>query len=198
MFRPFVQVIKTVDKSKDVLLAMDDLSKIDVLVGVPQEKSSRPKSDDITNAELAYIHTHGIRKEAMRREMDTEMDQGEPYSKAFEMYIQSHGSPLWHSPPRPMIEPAIAKAASKISVEMAEAGKAALNGIKQKMMTHLKRAGMIGQNAARAWFTDPENNWDPNAPETIAQKGSDRPLIDTGELRKSIVYILRERGQRRD
>ena len=30
--------------------------------------------------------------------------------------------------------------------------------------------------------------WTPNAPSTIAKKGSSRPLIDTGELRASITY----------
>ena len=30
--------------------------------------------------------------------------------------------------------------------------------------------------------------WTPNAPSTIAKKGSSRPLIDTGELRASINY----------
>lgn len=32
----------------------------------------------------------------------------------------------------------------------------------------------------------------PNAPSTIAQKGSDNPLIDTGRLRQSIDFEVRE------
>ena len=35
--------------------------------------------------------------------------------------------------------------------------------------------------------------WTPNAPSTVAQKGSDRPLIDTGSLRQSIRHIVRHR-----
>lgn len=33
--------------------------------------------------------------------------------------------------------------------------------------------------------------WTPNAPATIAQKGSDRPLIDTGHLRQSIRHVVK-------
>lgn len=31
----------------------------------------------------------------------------------------------------------------------------------------------------------------PNAPSTVAAKGSDKPLIDTGQLRSSISYLVR-------
>ena len=40
-------------------------------------------------------------------------------------------------------------------------------------------------------FENPKNNWPPNSPRTIAKKGSDVPLIDTGELRKSITHVIR-------
>lgn len=33
----------------------------------------------------------------------------------------------------------------------------------------------------------------PNAPKTIARKGSSKPLIDTGQLRQSITYVVRLR-----
>ena len=46
-----------------------------------------------------------------------------------------------------------------------------------------------------------ENNWPPNSPSVIAEKrrkGSTnpRPLIDTGELRKSITYFVKTKGGR--
>ncbi|MBY6921870.1 hypothetical protein HYH30_19035, partial [Clostridium botulinum] len=43
----------------------------------------------------------------------------------------------------------------------------------------------------RAWFTNPSNNWAENSAETIKRKDSDKPLIDTGELRKSITYVIK-------
>ncbi len=135
-----------------------------VFVGIPQEKSSR-KRGVITNAELAYIHTHG--------------------------------SELRNIPARPIIEPAIEVKETKdaIAQELGEAIASKLDRKDQEAMRHLKRAGMMGQNAARAWFEDPRNEWAPDSPSTIARKGSDRPLIDTGQLRKSIIYVVSKDGK---
>lgn len=54
------------------------------------------------------------------------------------------------------------------------------------------------------WFTAQiqknianSKSWaEPNAPSTIAGKGSDVPLIDTGELRKSISHVVTGKGGR--
>ena len=35
-----------------------------------------------------------------------------------------------------------------------------------------------------------EGNFVPNAPSTIAKKGSDKPLIDTGLMRQSVHYVI--------
>jgi hypothetical protein len=190
MFEAFAQV-KEKDLTPKLKKILDDLGKIDVLVGIPEEKSSR--KGHITNAELVYIHTHGIRRHSMIKEMQPVVDE-EGYSKAFEMYIQEHGSPLWQSPPRPIIEPAIEKSENKkiIGEELGEAAKKALGGDVQGAKQQLERTGMTAQNIVRGWWDDPDNNWPPNAAETIKQKGSDRPLIDTGELRKSITYVVRD------
>ena len=32
----------------------------------------------------------------------------------------------------------------------------------------------------------------PNAPATVKRKGSSQPLIDTGNLRKSITFVIRD------
>ena len=37
-------------------------------------------------------------------------------------------------------------------------------------------------------------NWVPNAPSTIKRKGSNKPLIDTGRMRQSVIYVVREKG----
>lgn len=34
----------------------------------------------------------------------------------------------------------------------------------------------------------------PNAPSTVERKGSSTPLVDTGQLRASITYLVREKG----
>lgn len=173
----------------DLKKRIHEVAKINVLVGIPQEKDSREEGGSIGNAELLYIHTHGIRKRAMREEMKSDMDEGKKYSEAYSLYVQSHGSPLWHSPPRPVLEPAIE--ANKES--MAEVLKAAvLSYIHSGSEFGFRRAGMLGASAAKNWFQDPRNGWEPNSPKTIARKGSSLPLVDTGALRQAITYVIRK------
>ena len=38
-----------------------------------------------------------------------------------------------------------------------------------------------------------EGSFVPNAPATIERKGSDKPLIDTGTMRQSVNYVVRQR-----
>lgn len=185
--------VSSADHFERMREAMRMLRDSEVLVGVPEAKTERRKAK-ITNAQLLYIHTHGIRKRSMRKEMDRTMNAGHSYSAAFQMYIMSHGSPLWKAPPRPVLEPAIDAHKAEIAKQMKDAATAALGGNEAKARVALKRAGMVGQNAARSWFTDQRNGWAPNSPVTIALKGSSRPLIDTGQLRRSIVYVVRKRG----
>ena len=110
------------------------------------------------------------------------------------MYIHTNGSGLKNIPARPVIEPAIEAPGNKeqISEELAESARAMMDGENDLALRHLKLAGMTGQNAARLWFVDPRNGWAENSPETIRRKGSDKPLIDTGQLRKAIIYVVKK------
>lgn len=188
MFNAFAKVTAGKDLTPEVKKMLDDLAKTQVLVGVP-EGSDNDRPEDITNAELLYVHTHGVRQKEMREEMNPKVESGElTYSKAFQMYLHTHGSPLWHSPPRPVIEPALEKKKEVVAKQLRKVAETALDG--QDPEAELQKAGMLGQNIARAWFTDPANGWAPNSPVTEESKGSDKPLIDTGELRKSITYVV--------
>jgi len=166
-----------------------------IYVGIPQEKSSR-NGEEINNASLLYIHTHGIRRKSMREEMQKQMNQGKKYSVALQLYVQTHGSPLWHSPPRPVIEPALKAHKKEIAEEYSRAIHAAIAGDIAKASRFAQRTGMLAQNYCRSWFTDPRNGWAPNSPVTIAQKtkgkgGKTNPLIDTDAMRKAIIYVVR-------
>jgi hypothetical protein len=120
--------------------------------------------------------------------------KGEVINNASLLFIHTHGSPVQGIPARPVIEPAIRAEGNRqaINAELKEAARAALNEHPVQAEQHLTRAGMAGANAAKSWFTDARNNWAPNTPETIRRKGSDRPLIDTGALRRSITYVVRK------
>lgn len=190
MFKLFADVTSSNDQTAEIKKLLDELAKKQVYVGIP-EGSERPgeQGQPITNAQLLYVHTHGIRKKVMRDEMNPKVESGEStYSQAYQMWIHTHGSPLWHAPPRPVLEPAIEHSKEIISAQLQKALQAALDG--QDYMPELEKAGMLGQNAARDWFTNPANGWAPNAPSTIKEKGSDRPLVDQGEMRKAITYVI--------
>jgi hypothetical protein len=110
------------------------------------------------------------------------------------LYIQSKGSPLQNIPPRPVIEPAIESPDNRslIADEMKQAAQSALEGDAEGMHQHLENAGQLGENAAKAFFTDPLNQWAPDAPSTIEEKGSSQPLVDTGSMRSSITHVVQE------
>lgn len=195
MVNPIVNVVKSVNLGS-LTDAVGALAKKEVLVGIPAEHSSRqtPSDDNINNAELIYIQSHGVRKAEMRKEMQQHINAGKTYSEAHSLYIQSHGSPLWHIPPRPVLEPSIEASKEPIAKQLQGAAVAAIDGNAQEVDNALHRAGIVAENAAKAWFENPQNGWPPNSPKTIAKKGSDSPLIDTGEMRKAITHVVRDRG----
>ena len=122
------------------------------------------------------------------------------------LMIHSKGSPLRHLPARPVIEPAIEDETNKakISRQLIAAANKGLNGDQAGFVAGLNAAGLQAQNVCREWFKNPKNGWEPLAPSTIQAKvrkyGKDKkvdtssivPLIDTGEMRKAITYVLRD------
>ncbi|MGP1365885.1 MAG: hypothetical protein ACTTKW_01000 [Schwartzia sp. (in: firmicutes)] len=160
-----------------------------VYVGVPAENAPR-EGDTINNAELLYIQTHGVRDMAMRDDMAADLASGMKYSAAHSLYVKEHGSPLWHIPPRPVLEPAIKERRKAIAKQLKAASVDALCGKKGEALAHFSRAGQIGANAARRWFHSQNNQWPPNAVSTVKRKGSNAPLIDTGAMRQAITYVV--------
>lgn len=174
---------------------MDRLKKLSsqkVCVGVPKDTADRENSD-VDNANLVYIHTHGVRPKAVRKGMQVEINKGTKYSTALQMYIHEHGSFAYQVPPRPIIEPAIESSKEDIGELLGGAAKEAAEG--GDVNGALDKVGQEARDDVKNWFTNPKNGWTANAPSTIKAKGSDKPLIDTGELRKSITFVIRESGK---
>lgn len=141
--------------------AIRGLEGTKVYVGIPEADTIRPDDarGEVTNAGLMYIHTNG--------------------------------SELRGIPARPVIEPAIEADGNKQNIEdgLNSVVNARLEGDVELAKNNLEATGRLSANAAKRWFTDPRNGWAPNSARTIAAKGSDRPLIDTGVLRRSITYV---------
>ncbi|WP_297428657.1 hypothetical protein [Clostridium sp.] len=189
MLNGFTNVTITKDLTEDIKKSLSELTKKTVCIGVPD--STEHPDGKITNAQLMYVHTNGVRDKDMIKEMQHDL-KDMPYSKAHELYVHEHGSPLWKVPPRPILQPAMDNKQNQeqIAELMKDAVNVALEG--GNISPALEDVGMQGQNVARDWFTNPENDWAENAKSTIKAKGSDKPLIDTGELRKSITYVIKD------
>lgn len=110
------------------------------------------------------------------------------------LYIHTNGSLTNNIPPRPIVEPAIQDSKEEIGTLLKEAILKALEGDTDGAMAGMERAGTQGENAVKGWFTNPKNNWAENAESTKKRKGSSKPLIDTGQLRKSITHVVKKKG----
>lgn len=192
MFKPFAKVVKKIDRMGEVAKILDEIDRQDVLIGIPEEKSSR-NSQDVNNAELGYVLAHGVYRDQARTEINKNQQLGMTHSQAVEAYLMSTGDPLFKIPPRPFLEPAIDANKENIATQQGKVLKSALENKREQARAELVKLGLYGQRVVKDWFTNSENNWPPNAPSTIARKGSDRPMIDTGQLRNAITYVLRQR-----
>lgn len=137
------KVIEKFDRSQIILDALKYLKHSKVLVGVPQETSGR--GGGVTNAELAYIHTHGVRTPGMRAEMAGDMQSGSPYSEAYGAYLMTNGSPAMGIPPRPFLEPAIQKHRDELGALLKQAAGAACRGTGRAWTLACERPGCWGR-----------------------------------------------------
>jgi hypothetical protein len=149
MLNGFTDVTITKGLTEDILKSLGDLAKKTVCVGVP-DSTEHPDSK-ITNAQLLYVHTNGVRDKEMIREMQHDLNTM-PYSKAHELYVHENGSPLWKVPPRPVLEPAMENGKEQIAELMKDVVEIALDG--GDISPALEQVGMQGQNIAREWFTN--------------------------------------------
>lgn len=146
-----------------------------VLVGIPQEKSSR-KDAGPTNAELAFIHSHG--------------------SPLMHIPARPFIEPALES----------AQVKRQIAGCMADALAATLSQGAAEASDSLHKAGLYGENAVKRYFRSGElapnapitveGGWMRNRvsgkPVYVPGKHANAPLRDTGSLRKSITHVVEE------
>lgn len=166
-------VTQSINRVAEVMRACDLLTEHEVLVGVPAEKGARPKDENgeyqpgMTNAALAYIH--------------------------------DKGSPAANIPARPFMGPGINEAMPAIIEKQKEGAKLVLQGDESAITRMHNSTGMLAQNSIRKVITDGEG-FEGLSEKTLAarkrrgRKGT-KPLIDTSQMRKSITYVVRRKGQ---
>jgi len=174
----------TKDNVAAVLKGINSLVANQVLVGIPSTEAERDdeESGPINNAPLGYIH--------------------------------DNGSPANNIPARPFLREGINDAKDRILKELNKGAQAALDGKSKQADQALKAAGMAAQNAVRARINsgafEPLSDATLKARARRGRKGAmlelesraagnapgnanAKPLIDTGQLRNSITYVIRKK-----
>lgn len=154
----------TVDRVSEVLQAISRLVAKDVLVGVPESETERKDDAPINNATLAYIH--------------------------------EYGSPAANIPARPFLIPGIANAQGKVLERFKQAATSALDGNAQRADRQLDMAGQEAADSVQLKINSgPFKELSERTLEERERRGVTRvnPLIDTGQLRNSITYVVRKK-----
>lgn len=132
---------------------------------------------------------------------DRQADEGEasPPSNAAIAYANEFGVPERNIPARPFLVPGVESITPRAAQLLRQAGKAALFGDGEAVETALNKIGLIGQSAAQEKITD--GPFVPLSPRTLRQRKAkgrtgEKPLIDSGQLRRSVTYIVRRKGSR--
>lgn len=187
-----VTIIK--DDVSKVFAAIRELVGTQALIGVPEDTTQRDPGDGedagITNAALGYIH--------------------------------EFGSPEHNIPARPFLIPGVEKARADVLVPLRAVADAAMKGDKSRVEVLLEAAGAIGRDAAKLEINtgnfaplQPETIRRRNAsrdtsamrkaekeylkliaggasPAEAQEAAGIRALINTGQLRNALTYVVRK------
>lgn len=151
------------DSAQSILDALKTLANKDVLVGIPESKDERDDGD-IGNAAIGYIN--------------------------------ENGSPAQNIPPRPHLKPGVRSVEQDFMPHLKSAARKALEGDTEGAVTSLDRAGTVAANGVKRYITI--TGFTPLADATIANRlrrgrTGNKPLIDTGEHRRSITHVVRDK-----
>lgn len=151
------------DSAQSILDALKTLANKDVLVGIPESKDERDDGD-IGNAAIGYIN--------------------------------ENGSPAQNIPPRPHLKPGVKSVEQDFMPHLTAAAQKALEGNEEEAVTSLDRAGTVAANGVKRYITI--TGFTPLADATIANRlrrgrTGNKPLIDTGEYRRSVTHVVRDK-----
>jgi phage gpG-like protein len=162
-----MSVSKVKDNWPALAKAIEELAQREVLVGVPQVEAPREGDEwdgPMNNATLAYIH--------------------------------DNGSPAANIPARPFMAPGVEKVQDYVTARLESAGRAAMDGDQGTVEVELEKAGMKTQASIRNTINDgiePELADSTLAARRRRGRTGTVPLVDTGQLRNSIQYVVRKK-----
>lgn len=95
-----------------------------------------------------------------------------------------------HIPSRPFLRDSVDANSDKINAFLQSMKQEILKGGSAEDV--LKKIGVFQKGLVQEEIT--KGNFAPNSEATIKRKGSDTPLIDTGRMRQSINFVIKEKG----
>jgi phage gpG-like protein len=101
--------------------------------------------------------------------------------------VHEFGSPEHNIPERSFLRGGIRRAAPKLNAVNIDSLRKVLLA-KMSIEQAIEKLGMVAAGEVKREFI--VGDFVPNKPATIKRKGSSRPLVDTGQLRQSITFIV--------
>lgn len=160
------------------------------------------------------IIAYGIPQDTARIRKDDHDNKNlgpKTYNNAEILRLMENGSLLNHIPERPLLRPVFEKYKQQIFIALHTVNHLLLNGRVSEADNQMEKLALRVEAWTKAFFTDPDNGWKPNAPITvnggwmrnrktgkpiyIEGKHSTRPLIDTGSLRAAIRGVFYRNGK---
>ncbi|WP_336792472.1 hypothetical protein [Pantoea anthophila] len=154
------------NKAQSILDALKALTNKDVLVGIPESKDER-------------------------------QDEGEgEFGNAGIGYINENGSPKQNIPARPHLKPGVRSVEQDYLPHLKAAAQKAMEGDADGAEMSLDRAGTVAANGVKRYITI--TGFIALSDVTLHQRRKrgrtgNKPLIDTGEYRRSITHIVRDK-----
>jgi len=174
-----------------ILESLRSLSKIDVLVGVPEENSSR-EGGKVTNAELAFIHSNG-----------SPLNKIPPRPFIEPAIEDSENQEMISVELRKAAESALDGNTDAMGRFLVKAGMQGQNAVRDwftnpknnwapnspyTVLTKLRKTNSsIAKDAVR--YVDEGGKLE----DITGLEGMANPLIDTNQLRKAVTYVIREK-----
>lgn len=96
-----------------------------------------------------------------------------------------------HIPSRPFLRKSVDENEGKISQFLQAEARSLASG--KTAETLLNEIGNFQKSLVQEKIT--EGSFTPNAESTIRRKGASKPLIDTGRMRQSVNYVIKQKGR---
>ena len=158
----------TIKKGPDLSAAFNDLLTREAIVGIPGGSARQTVAGSKTTLDNSEIG-----------------------------YIQEFGAPEANIPARPFLLPGIESVRDAIAAQLKKAVPLAIAGDRGAVQRALDTVGLIASSAVQRKITD--GPFAPLSARTLRRRKArnfkgEKPLIESGQLRRSVTYIVREKG----